>query len=249
MHVNARRLGSVFILAAALIGCEGFEFQNSQSPDDTRTAEAPTGGTEASEPTPDSEPPGSLASGKWVDSNGDELSLTQDGATVKMAAHSGDLVDWAPTGDGTIAGNQIQLVMKQPNGSTRDSLTGTLSDDGKQIQWRNGGVWKATHLATLTIRCMETSERGDDELYLQVALDGKTRRIPGGDRYQSINKGGEWQVVLGRFVNAGSVRVMELDDTSGDDVIGSVSIPATFVTTNSRLTGDGSRYEVKLEVN
>lgn len=147
-----------------------------------------------------------------------------------------------------------------------------MDEDGKWIPV-SGESTVAKHrkcaLIINTIKCIDGTEAGADEIYFNVWIDGKKRTSFAGftsDKPWEVNDG-EWrrfdEVIT--FTESVRFRIREEDSSSGDDDIGelkvkltSVQRPGTRFTTDGagfrrpviinpltkRLSGDGGTYEI-----
>jgi hypothetical protein len=103
------------------------------------------------------------------------------------------------------------------------------------------------------IFCNETTEGGEDEIYLEVTIDGgAATRYPGNSGYKSMNEDSNiatWYPPYSfTFRSSCTILIKELDDASGDDLIGSIQLLSSSPVGNKDLTGlgsaEGANYDV-----
>lgn len=125
----------------------------------------------------------------------------------------------------------------------------------------NFGVWtssapqgystsnQAVKVKILWVKCIETTERGEDEIYL-IGTDG-TRKPAGETSYHNIDDGDVWKPGT-TFSSSSklSISLMEYDTENDLDLIGtfSVSTGKTKGEYTQKLKGDGGEYEVRIKV-
>lgn len=103
----------------------------------------------------------------------------------------------------------------------------------------------------VSVKCVETTEVGEDEIYLAVS-DGT--RIPAGDTsYYDIDDGQTWSV--DRTIAAMSdlvITLMEYDSTDDRDLIGRIPVLVSQSggnqTIKTQLSGDGGVYQVTYRI-
>jgi len=126
-------------------------------------------------PDPDEPPPDFNISGRWVDIDGGEVTMTQDGA--KVTAKPTEPQHWS-SAHGSI---KQHTIPRMPFNTV--ILSGTISEDATQIEWSNGVTWTKgsdqggasdpTLVEAITPTALETETTGDDDL-LRETTGAKT---------------------------------------------------------------------------
>ena len=80
--------------------------------------------------------------GKWMDSGGGEIVISQNGTQVTAVGKNAKVLKWWTTGTGTLNGKKIAMTHKK---GTRvvDRVSGSVVADDR-INWQNGSHWKRT---------------------------------------------------------------------------------------------------------
>lgn len=84
-------------------------------------------------PDPDEPPPDFDLTGRWVDTDGGDVTITQDGS--KVTAKPADPQHWS-SAHGTI---RDRTIPRMPFNTV--VLAGTIRDDNNSIEWSNGVIW------------------------------------------------------------------------------------------------------------
>ena len=107
-------------------------------------------------------------------------------------------------------------------------------------------------LKILSIYCRDTTESGEDEVYLKIIVDGKTFRYPksGTRSMNEDSKIARWTVNrVYRYQRSCRVEIWDDDSSSKDDHIGSIT--ATPNTKSGKTTTrfrKGSKYDITVEL-
>lgn len=135
-------------------------------------------------------------------------------------------LEWHIKGSGDLDGDNIDDIVWQHN-------------DG-QVMYQKMGPKRKT-LKLVDLFCAETTDAGEDEVYLNITVDGVTTRFPAGDGYVSINEDSDierWNIggeYTGKTI---TVEVREDDDTGDDDLLGTVTVSGATAngTSKAKLT-------------
>ena len=103
------------------------------------------------------------------------------------------------------------------------------------------------------IFCNETTEGGEDEIYLEVTIDGGTAtRYPGNGGYKSMNEDSDIATWLPpyyfTFRSSCTILIKELDDDSKDDLIGKIELSASSPLGSKEQKALGSAEDASYDV-
>ena len=147
--------------------------------------------------------------------------------------------EWDLKGAGDMDGDGVDdLVWQHSNG---------------QVHYWRLGAGTRRRVRITEVFCEETTDSGEDEVYLTVDMDGVGKRLPA-DGYQSMNEDSSISLWYANAEYSGStvtVNLMEDDDGSNDDdLIGTLTISSATPSGpgSQTLTGADGKYTVKYVV-
>lgn len=209
----------------------------------------------------------------WGVNSNDLIWRTQDGGTSwdNVSQRGGGMlkyvsaVDWDTawgvnstnaiyrTRDGGRSWEHIDGTLEQITATSYDVAWGV--DNAGMLQVRGADpAEKRVTLKSLTVH--ETTENGDDEVYFKITVDGNASFLPTNlehvmDDCCEGQGPSYWLIRNASFIGKNfQVDLMEHDDTSSDDLIGTVtvSLQSEAGPHTARLTGDGGDYSLEYEV-
>lgn len=104
----------------------------------------------------------------------------------------------------------------------------------------------------LKLTCLQTGEGGEDEVYLEVSIDGAPKvRYPGNTTYYSMDEDSKiaiWNIPYSfSYSKSCKITVKEYDDASGDDLIGEITIYNNTSNGTVELKEEGSSYKLSFK--